>query len=122
MLTRDTLTEIVSKISYKDWSFRILEKGDGFLIQAIFLGQDAKTANLEIQKCRKWYVSSYSCAGEVVRTCYKAVEAAELHELQERFKYMGEAIFDPHLDPHCLMLVSKGGDLVRDVRKSEKAL
>lgn len=99
---------IIDKISYKNWTFKVQEKGSGFLFQASFYGPDAKTGEMSLQKCRKWYVSPHACEGEIVRTVYKGIEAAEIHELQERFKYCGQTIFSPHLHPEDLAILLAG--------------
>ena len=43
-------------------------------------------------------VLPHMCANEVVRTAYKAVEAAIKHELDEHFTFKGTAIFHPHMN------------------------
>lgn len=98
MKTKENIQTILDKIQYKDWKFRLLEKGDGFLIQATFIAEDIHSKIIEEQFCRKFYVSSHSCDNEIVRTVYLAVQQAEMHELDENFKYLGKAIFDPHLN------------------------
>lgn len=115
-LSREDLSAIVCKIAYKNWEFRIHEKGSGFLIQAAWAAPDLKTGKMMIQKGRKWYVSPHACEGEIVRTAYKIIEAAELHEMQEQFKYCGQKIFDPHLHPEDLALLIAGGWIGQSVR------
>lgn len=100
-MTFDEIKAIVGQCSYLDWEFRVLEKGDGFLVQVRFHAPDSFKPGAEptLQSCRKWYVSSHASKDEVVRTCWKAIEAAVLHEAQEAFKYRGVPIYNPHLDP-----------------------
>ena len=100
MLTPLDITEIVSKLSYRDWNFRVLEKGDGFLLQIQFMAPDSESPNGEpkLQSCRKWYVSQYATKNEVIRTAWKAVMAAVEHEAAEAFLYRGKAVFNPHVD------------------------
>ncbi len=108
MMTLADLNRIVSQISYRDWEFRTMEKGDGFLLQIRFFAPDNfDPTKVEEQFCRKWYISSHSSKGEVVRTAWKAVEAAILHEAQEAFRYKGKAIYNPHLDPDAIAEVKK---------------
>lgn len=100
-MTLGEIQEIIKRISYRDWEFRVMPKGDGFLLQIRFMAKDS-TGNdpeLKLQSCRKWYLSSHSVRAEIVRTAWKAVEAAVLHEAQEEFLYRGSAIYNPHLDP-----------------------
>jgi hypothetical protein len=117
-LSREDLQRIIRQISYKDWNFIVHDKGDGFLVQAIFVGPDSETGKDELQKCRKWYVSSHACLSEVVRTLYMAVEAAEFHEFQERFKFMGQAVFSPHINPHTMAMLLKEGSLPTNTREA----
>jgi hypothetical protein len=116
VITLKQIEEIVAKVSYKNWIFTISSKGDGFLLQASFTAPDSKTGQVCIQRCRKWYISSHACEGEIVRTVYKAVEAAELHELQENFKFCGQSIFGPHLAPEDLALLIAGGWVGESIR------
>lgn len=113
MLKLEEIVAIVKEIKFLDWKFFIMEKGDGFLLQIKFFAADSTQPGAEpvLQSCRKWYISSHSVKAEVVRTAWKAVEAAVLHEAQEEFKYRGVAIFNPHLDPD---------DQIRDRRLSTR--
>ena len=103
-MTKSELEDILKDVTYRDWQFVVQEKGDGFLMQIRFMAPDATKPGSPpvLQTCRKWYVSSFACKAEVVRTAYKAVEAAVLHEAQEEFLYRGSAIYNPHLDPDTL--------------------
>jgi hypothetical protein len=74
------------------------------------------TGEVKLQKCRKWYLSSHACESEIIRTAYKAIEAAELHELQENFIYCGQRIFDPHLNLTDLAAAIGLGGIGQDVR------
>jgi hypothetical protein len=80
------------------YKWRVMAKGDGFLLQLIFVFQDSQSGELEEQRCRKWYVSPHSTDTEVLRTAYKACEAALLHELDEFFLVDGQQIHSPHID------------------------
>lgn len=112
----DDLQKVVDEISYKDWQFRLLEKGDGFLLQVEFMARCIKSGELALQRGRKWYISSHACRSEIVRTAYKAIEAAEMHELHENFKYKGKLIFDPHIDPLALACGIEEGVLKENTR------
>lgn len=115
-LTIKQLSNVVRKVTYKDWIFRIFRKGSGFLVQPIFVGPDAETGKVAIQTCRKWYISSHACLAEIVRTMYMAVEAAEFHEFQERFKFNGKAIFSPHINPEGLAYFIGNSKISNSVR------
>lgn len=119
MLSLYSLLKIVNDVTYKDWRFRVMEKGDGFLVQAVFKTSCAKTGKKEKQSCRKWYVSAHSCRAEVVRALYKAVEAGEIHEVQEWFKYKGVAVFNPHLNPEDIVTGVQQGRIGNETRVTE---
>jgi hypothetical protein len=113
-VTRAELEDILIDITFRDWWFEVQKKGDGFLMQARFMAPDANNPDSgpTLQTCRKWYVSSHSVKAEIVRTAWKAIEAAVLHEAQEEFRYKGKVIYNPHLDPDQLA----AGDQVLNVR------
>lgn len=102
-MTEEKLRGILSNISFRDWWFEVQNKGDGFLMQAVFMGPDTITGKVEEQRCRKWYISSHAVDGEVVRTAWKAIEAAVVHEAAEEFYYKATRIYDPHRDPEALI-------------------
>jgi hypothetical protein len=117
MKTFKEVEQIVNNISYKNWKLRVLEKGDGFLLQVLFVAKDIKTGLDQEQRCRKWYISSHCCNSEIVRTAFKAIEAAELHELHENFQYKGRRVFDPHIDVDHLAGAIGDGLIGEDIRK-----
>lgn len=99
MQTLENVNKIISLIQYKDWKFVVLTKGDGFLIQVQFMGEDTDgSGQMELQKCRKWFISQHSGDSEIIRSCFLAIRQAEEHELCERFLYKGQQIYNPHLD------------------------
>lgn len=99
MITKDEIQLILNCIEYKPgWNLRLLDKGDGYLVQVTFLAKDIHTQEDEMQYCRKYYVSPHSCRSEIIRGVHQAIQQAELHEMNETFKYNGVAIFDPHTD------------------------
>lgn len=120
-LTKAQLTEIVNRIEIgpqifgASRAFNILEKGDGFLIQLMFYARDVTSRRIELQKYRKWYVSTYATNSEVVETCFKAARLALEHELKENFKYRGALVYNPHFDVEARVDLDNEGAL--DVRK-----
>jgi hypothetical protein len=96
-MTKSQLEQIVQDVTLPvGWIVRILNKGDGFLLQIVFTAKDTDSGEFVEQRCRKWYVSSHSTVTEIVRTLYKAGKAALEHEFSETFKYKDIAIFHPH--------------------------
>jgi hypothetical protein len=119
--TKRTLTQTRSfflrNVSYLDWSFNVEEdEGGRPYLQITFLGPDVDKphAGAIQQKCRKWFLSPYMTETELVRTAYKAVEAAVIHEAQEEFRYKDRAIFSPHTSIESLLYIAEAP---KDVRK-----
>jgi len=112
------LKEITDKVTFADWTLRLIDINGAFLIQWTFMQRDLcnpDDTTLYEQHCRKWYVSSYSTPSEVIRTCWLAVAQAVLHEAGEQFLYEGVQLFDPHMD--YLNLAQQMPLIGRDVRK-----
>lgn len=84
-------------ISYKNWEFLIKEKNGVPYLQIQFLGKDNFSGQEERQYCRKWQLSEWMTRTELVRTAFLAVIQAERHEIEEAFRYKGEAIFNSHI-------------------------
>lgn len=59
------------------------------------------------QEGREWLLSKKACVNEVVHTAWKAVEAFEMHELRERFKYRDRSIFNSHIQVNALLGVAE---------------
>gem|GEM_PF-6111546 len=112
-MTRPQLQKILDDITYKNWKHRVTEKGSGWNYQCIFQAACSISGVVSEQKSRKWYISSYACKSEIVRTVYKAVISAETHEIDENFKYKQAAIYDPHRDVESMVRSST----YQDVRK-----
>lgn len=94
----EQIKEIVEKIRYKDWIFKVGKNEEHYYLQAIFEAPDNHTGIIELQYCRKWQLSLHMTKSEVVRTAYKAVLAAEEHEVGEHFKYRDQLVYCPHMD------------------------
>lgn len=105
MQTIESIKEVVSNISFNDWMFRVGTSGDTPFLQVIFKDKDRITGVEEIQRCRKWQLSYHMVNSEIVRTAFKAVEQAMLHEVQEAFKYKGARVMNPHIDMDALASV-----------------
>lgn len=101
----EQIKTILANIQFMNWEIRLLEKGDGYLLQIIFMDVDVENPDLGPvpQHCRKWYVSPYSTESEIVETAWKAVKTAMEHEVREKFMYRGRRIFSPHFDVNKLV-------------------
>jgi hypothetical protein len=96
---RDVIA-ILSKIEIKekDWEWHIGCFGDDVVyIQIQFDEIDNRTGQKGYRAlCRKWVLDN-TTVPHVVRTAWKAYQTAVLHEMQETFKYNGDAVYDPHI-------------------------
>ena len=92
--------------------FRLLNKGDGYLLQFVYDEPDVEDPSKGPvpQHCRKWYISPYSTTTEIVRTAFKAVEASLAHRLGEHFTYNGKQIHSPHLHVDALVEAADSQD------------
>lgn len=101
-LTIASISAIVQRIEYLDWSFWVGSLNDDpegpLYIQVMFDAWDLKTATCQVQHGRKWFVSRHSTTSEIVQTALMAVLAAQEHEVREEFRYRGKAVFGPHFD------------------------
>ncbi len=73
-------------------------------------------------RSRKHYLSPHMCRQEIVGAVYGAIEAAEMHEMREWFRYKNASIYNPHLDPDVLVEVARARESfsVRDDAMSMK--
>ena len=100
----ENLTRVVARVTYKDWKITVRtdEESNRAYVQVTFNGPNIengieKGPAVE-QRCRKWMLSYYMTDTEIVKTVYKAIEAAVLHEMQEQFLYRSSPIYNPHID------------------------
>lgn len=120
MQTLESVKTIVANCSFNDWTFFVgldPENDNRIYVQVLFKDKDRITGEDSIQRCRKWYLSAHMVNSEVVRTAFKAVEAAVIHETQEAFKYRGVRVYNPHMDLDALadaMLAGKVGVSLRE--------
>lgn len=98
--------KVLDDISYKDWTFRLGQMGDGFFLQATFLAPDVHTGNVSRQYGRKWYLSPHMVEAEIVGTAWAAIQAAEIHEAREAFKYKGKAPYNSHIRMSTLLSIA----------------
>lgn len=97
-LTREQIDNIVSLVKFKDRTFRVLEKGDGFLLQMQYMEADVEKPGSEpmLQSTRKWYISPFMTPSEVVETCWACVTRSQMHVASEHFTFKGKRIYSQH--------------------------
>lgn len=110
MQTKESLQKFVDELEFNDWTFKLGFKNDVPYLQIKFMARSnmhPEDPTLYEQSCRKWMLSYYMELDELMSTAWKAVQAAIEHEAREQFKWRGEPIFRPHIDPHVLWEVSR---------------
>ncbi len=78
------------------FKFRVMSKGDGFLIQLKGYIKDNETGMFSWQKGGKHYLSSHVVKDEVVNKAWKACFDFVIHEAREAFYYKKQTIYHPH--------------------------
>ena len=103
---------IIEQITYKSgWYFRTGVEFGRMWVQ-VGVTEDAEISYDVIEKKRvgwrgaKHYLSEHMCRNEIVSTVHHAIVRAEMHEVNEWFRYKGRAIYNPHLDPDVLVEVA----------------
>src|ERR1700727_78061 len=99
-MTKQDIQTILDRCKFKDRYFKLLDKGDGFLIQMTYLEPDIEHPNDGdvLQSTRKWYVSRFSTESEIVETVWACVCRSQIHTASEHFTYRGKRIYSQHLD------------------------
>ena len=102
-LTRCEIEDILSKIKFMDRTFRLLQKGDGYLLQMEYLEADVEKPGSEPvkQSTRKWYISTHMTDSEVVETAWACVQRSQHHIASEHFTYCGKRVYSQHFDVHA---------------------
>jgi len=100
---------ILSKIKYLDWTFELDSKHTAWsdtqtretshMIRVKFNAPDNDNpSNTTEQYGRWWVLPDNFTESDVIRTAWKAIECAVIHEAQEQFTYKGVRVLDPHRD------------------------
>jgi hypothetical protein len=116
-LTREEIEHVISKVQFMDRTFRLLDKGDGYLLQMEYMEADVEKPGSEPvkQSTRKWYISPYMTESEIVETAWACVCRSQLHVASEHFTYSGRRVYSQHFDVHMRMELCD--DECFDVRK-----
>lgn len=99
MFTLEQIKEVVTQVRYLDWDILVRVDGERPYIQVYGHGPDPNEGMKNASwSSRKWFVSPHMCKNEIIRTAYKAIQAAVEHEMNEFFLYRGQQIFSPHMN------------------------
>ena len=112
--TIQQIRDIVASCRYLDWEILVRFEGKEKrpYIQVKGSGPCPITKQHEEWTGRKWFLSKWMCQNEIIRTAYKAIEAAVLHEMNEQFTYKGVRIFDPHINFDKIVEMSQDEDFL----------
>lgn len=94
--TRADIEAILGEVKFLDRKIRLLDKGDGFLLQVTYHEPDIATGKTEEQHARKWYVSPFATETEIVETAFAACQRSMMHVVGEWFTYKGRRVYSPH--------------------------
>ena len=116
-LTREEIQRIVDRVDFMDRNYRLMEKGDGYLLQMEYMEADVEKPGSEPvkQSTRKWYISPYMTESEIVETCWACVCRSQLHVASEHFTYYGRRVYSQHF--HVMERVRLCDANEYDVRK-----
>lgn len=119
--TKAEVEAIVSNISFMDRQFRVLEKGDGFLLQLQYVEANVETGEPMLQRARKWYISQWATETEIVDTAFAACRRSMDHVMKEHFLYKGLRVYSPHFQIEARLELAKAGRFDRrpDARQKE---
>lgn len=103
--SRQEIQNIIDQIKFRDRQFRLLDKGDGFLLQMTYYEQDVENpyayeTGIEpvLQSTRKYYISPFMTESEVVETAWLCVQRSQLHVASEHFTYYGRRVYSQHFN------------------------
>ncbi len=105
---KDIASRITMNCLGKEMNLRIDKDNFGtrLFLQVIYTAPCTKTGDIKQYKGRKWYLSSFMCEDEVIKTAYAAFEACVKHEVMEGFKVDGVILFNPHVNYRELLGIS----------------
>lgn len=95
---REEIQEILDQIHFMDREFRLLDKGEGFLLQMTYLEPDVLNvkAGPVLQSTRKYYLSPFMTETEIVETAWLCVQRSQIHVASEHFMYQGARVYSQH--------------------------
>lgn len=109
------------RVKYKaDWILKVLPVDKHFFLQVWFVAPCIVTGEMKVHKGRKWLLSVHMTETELFNTAFKAIQAAEEHEMRERFLIDDTAVFNPHVDLNDLAARIVDGDIGIDVRPDHR--
>lgn len=106
-MTINEIRGIIKQISFRNYSFEVLEKSGVMYLRASYPEPDIITGQEEIQHTRKWQLSEHMVKSEIVQTAFKCALTSAEHTTREHFLYKGERVYGPHFDVDALYEIAK---------------
>jgi hypothetical protein len=118
--TRQQIISIIDQIKFMDRKLRVMEKGDGFLVQMRYMEPDVEHPETgpQVQATRKYYISPYMTESEIVETIWLMVQRSQIHVASEHFTYKGRRVYSQHFSVSARIDLCDG--LRYDVRINAK--
>lgn len=105
---RDRVRALLAGVAYCGWTFAVGGNMHESWLQLRWTAFNTDGGiEPEEQRGRKWRLSRHMTDGELVQTAFKAVMTAEEHEVRERFRFNGVAIFGPHISLAALVAAAQ---------------
>ncbi len=102
MQTKENIERLLRRVTFNffghSFNWRVMAKGDGFLIQVGTTMEDVLTKEQSFQKGGKHYISQHAVDSEVMLKAFKACKDFVNHEIHEAFRIDNVQVFDPHVD------------------------
>jgi len=96
--SKAVIENIISQIRFPNRKFRLIEKGDGYLLQLFYDEPDIDTGHIMTHFTRKWYISPYMTESEIVEAAFSACKRSMEHYTCEHFLYKGRRVYSPHFN------------------------
>lgn len=109
--TRQEIEVIINGLQFMDRTFRLLDKGDGYLLQMQYMETDVTMPGTPpvLQSTRKWYISPYMTESEIVETAWACVCRSMMHVASEHFRYLGSQVYSQHFEVNQRVALCNSG-------------
>lgn len=92
----DYLLKKIAAIECSDYEFRVQALyGGGCIITVLAERLCTEDVVIRWQRGRDWYIPEHFSDAQIYNTCLMAVLAFEEHEIREKFKVNGKALYAP---------------------------
>ena len=106
MLTLSQMKEVVAWTECEPYAVTLFRDDGSLYMQVSAVLPDPVTGDVSQHRGAKLLVSKYSTESELVQKALGAILAFEEHEIREKFRYRGVALFNPHIDVRAHMEIA----------------